>query len=89
MVCNGDILLWYKRVDKQKYPSIALLARTQLGQMGIQGYQERLFSSANAAVTNKQGRVAFDVLEKRTLLFHNSSVMESIDQNNLPLCKGV
>jgi hypothetical protein len=73
-------MLWYRRVGKAKYPSIALLAQTQLGQVGNQGFQERVFSSAHNAMSSKQDRMAFDVIEKRTILFHNRSLMEQHHQ---------
>jgi hypothetical protein len=84
-ICNGDIMMWYRKVGMAKYPSIALLARTQLAQMGNQGFQERVFSSAHNAMNSKQGRMAFDVLEKRTILFHNRSLMEQHNQSKTNL----
>jgi hypothetical protein len=77
-ICNADIFAWFRDVGVHKYESIALMARHNLQRMTNSGYQERVFSSAKGAMSKTQGRMAFDVLEKRTLLYHNKKLMENI-----------
>jgi hypothetical protein len=56
-MCNCDILAWFKKVGEEKFPTILLLARSELGKMSNSGCQERVFSSANGAMNKKQGRM--------------------------------
>jgi hypothetical protein len=78
-MCNCDILAWFKKVGGEKFPTISLLARSELGKMSNSGYQERVFSSANGAMNKKQGRMGYAVLEKRTLLFHNKDFISKYE----------
>jgi hypothetical protein len=76
-ICNADIFAWFRDVGLHKYESIAIMARHNLQRMTNSGYQERVFSSAKGAMSKTQGRMAFDVFEKRTLLYHNKKLMET------------
>ena len=46
--------------------------------MDNSGFQERVFSSASGAMSENQAKMSFDVLEKRTLLYHNRKLMEQL-----------
>ena len=77
-ICSCDILRWFRETGGAQFPSIAVLARVELAKMDNSGYQERVFSSASGAMANNQAKMAFDVLEKRTLLYHNRTLMEQL-----------
>jgi hypothetical protein len=81
-ICYGDMLRWFKEVGKDKFPTLAVLARCELGRMNNSGYQERVFSSANSAMGVKQAKMSFQQLEQRTLLFHNKKHMANLLHKN-------
>jgi hypothetical protein len=78
-MCNCDILAWFKTVGGEKFPTISLLARRELGKMSNSGFQERVFSSANGAMNKKQGRMGYAVLEKRTILYHHKDFISNYE----------
>jgi len=77
-ICSSDILRWFRQSGGVLFPSIALLARIELAKMDNCGFQERVFSSASGAMSQNQANMSFDVLEKRTLLYHNRNLMEQL-----------
>ena len=68
----------YFKVDGTKeFPTIAILARIHFATMHNAAFQERVFSIASDAQTDKQGNMKFDHLEKRTLLSANRELIRA------------
>ena len=70
-----DPMKYFRETGKHSHPSVALMARIHLAKMDNSGFTERMFSAGSGAMGKKQTRMAFDQLEKRTLLYHNRDLM--------------
>ena len=72
-----DVETYFKKVGCVKFPSIALGMRILMAKMDNSGYTERMFSTGSNAMSSKQTKMNFDLLEKRVLLSHNKKFMEN------------
>jgi hypothetical protein len=75
-VTCADSICWFRNIGASMFPSIAFIARIELAKMDTAAFQERVFSSAHAAMDDNQTMMSFEHLEKRTLLFHNQKFMQ-------------
>ena len=66
---------YFRMKGQEDYPAVFLLARIQFSRLDNGGFQERMFSTSGNAMSNNQGSMEFDRLEKRTLRVHNKDLI--------------
>ena len=70
-----DTMKFFREEGTEKWPTITILARIHFSKMDNAAFQERVFSTAANVMSKQQGRMAFDHLEKRTLLAQNRDLI--------------
>jgi len=75
LIGTFDTMKYFREEGTLKYPTIAMLARIHFSRMDNSGFQERVFSTADNAMSSKQGSMSFEHLEMRTLLSHNKELI--------------
>ena len=70
-----DTRKYYREYASDKYPAISMLARIHFSRMDNAAFQERVFSTAASAQSKNQANMAFNNLEKRTLLQANRELI--------------
>ena len=78
-----DIFRYFREKGQMQFPSIALGARILLAKMDNSGFTERMFSAGSNAMSKKQTRMNFDLLEKRVLLYQNKNYIKGSCQRNI------
>ena len=78
-----DIFRYFREKGQMQFPSIALGARILLAKMDNSGFTERMFSAGSNAMSKKQTRMNFDLLEKRVLLYQNKNYIKGSYQRNI------
>jgi hypothetical protein len=73
-----DPMSWFRSVGKTLFPEVATLVRIEFAKVDSSAIQERMFSAAAAAMTNRQTQMSEGVHEKRTILFANKQFMRNI-----------
>ena len=61
---------------QEDYPAMTMLARLHFSRLDNSGFQERVFSTAGLAMSDNQARMAFVLMEMRTLLSHNKELIK-------------
>ena len=70
-----DITKYFREFGTEKYRTISMLARIHFFRMDNAAFQERVFYVAANAQSNRQSRMAFENLEKRTLTQANRDLL--------------
>ena len=66
-----DTIKYFQESGTEEYPTISMLARIHFSRMDNSAFQERVFSTAASAQSDRQSSMTFDHLEERTLLQAN------------------
>ena len=75
LVAKFDTVQYFCEVGSKKWPTITMLARIHFSRMDNSAFQERVFSTAANVQEKTQNRMAFEHLEKRTLIAHNKQLL--------------
>lgn len=75
LIGRFDSMEYFRKEGVVKYPTITTLARIHFSRMDNSGFQERVFSTADEAMSSKQGSMSFSHLEMQTLLSHNRELI--------------
>ena len=75
VVSKFDTMTYFKVKGHIDHPVLCMLARIYFSCLDNSGFQERVFSTAKSAMDKSQSRMAFDQLEKRTLLAQNKRLI--------------
>ena len=70
-----DTAKYFRECGTEKYPTFSMLARIHFSRMDNAAFQERVFSIAANVQSDRQSRMAFEHLEKRTLLQANRDLL--------------
>mmetsp|Transcript_32921 Transcript_32921/g.60730 ORF Transcript_32921/g.60730 Transcript_32921/m.60730 type:complete len:110 (+) Transcript_32921:436-765(+) len=77
VIASFDTMECYRKEGSIKYPTVTLLSRIHFARLDNAGFQERVFSTAKLVMSKEQSRMEFDMLEMRTLLCHNKSLISA------------
>jgi len=77
VIASFDTMEYYRKEGSIKYPTVTLLSRIHFARLDNAGFQERVFSTAKLVMSKEQSRMEFDMLEMRTLLCHNKSLISA------------
>jgi len=64
----ADPLLWWRAVGRERFPSVAILARIYLNQHITGSFQESIFCSSENAMNSYQTSMTDGLFEQRTVL---------------------
>lgn len=71
-----DILRWFREVGEPQFPTIAMIARIQLGKVSSSAFQERVFSTGGVVMSPTRTQTDNDRAEKQLLLCKNKSEIQ-------------
>ena len=76
LVAKFDTMQYFRDVGSKDWPTITMLARIHcFSRMDNSAFQERVFSTAANVQGKTQNRMAFEHVEKRTLIAHNKELL--------------
>ena len=77
VIASFNTMEYFRKEGSIKYPTVTLLSRIHFARLDNAGCQERVFSTAKLVMSNDQSKMEFDMLEMRTLLYHNTALINA------------
>ena len=75
LVAKFDTMQYFCEVGSKKWPTITMLARIHFSRMDNSAFQEWVYSTVANVQVKTQNRMAFEHLEKRTLIAHTKQLL--------------